>query len=242
MDRLFRLQNLKVHLGERFTLAIPALGLDPGRIYVFTGSNGAGKSTLLKVLSFLLLPTSGELWFLGEKATSDPKTRNRLRRKVTLVEQSPYLFSGTVYHNLAFGLRIRGVRGAEQHRRIASTLEMVGMDHFIKCNVSELSGGEAQRVTLARALALKPEVLILDEPASNIDRQSLERIEEVLRQLPKEGVTVIMSTHDTQQPQRVGGQVIMIKEGRLESGLPSGGEKHVKDATYFPPELSSTTA
>ncbi|MBW2503844.1 MAG: ATP-binding cassette domain-containing protein [Deltaproteobacteria bacterium] len=215
MDRLFQLKDITVSLGERFTLNVHNLELRPEKIYVFTGPNGAGKSTLLKVLSFLLLPSSGQLWFQEQQVTSESNIRNRLRRLVTLVEQSPYLFSGSVYHNLAFGLRIRGIRGAEQKRRIIRALQMVGMNRYLKCNVRELSGGEAQRVALARALALEPEVLILDEPAANIDRDSLEMIEAILRQLPGKGVTVIMSTHDSQQPERVGGQVIALKDGLL---------------------------
>jgi tungstate transport system ATP-binding protein len=215
MDRLFQLKDITVSLGERFTLNVHNLELRPEKIYVFTGPNGAGKSTLLKVLSFLLLPSSGQLWFQEQQVTTESNIRNRLRRLVTLVEQSPYLFSGSVYHNLAFGLRIRGIRGAEQKRRIIRALQMVGMNRYLKCNVRELSGGEAQRVALARALALEPEVLILDEPAANIDRDSLEMIEAILRQLPGKGVTVIMSTHDSQQPERVGGQVIALKDGLL---------------------------
>ena len=219
-------------------LNVPDLKLHSGRIYVFTGPNGAGKSTLLRVLSFLLLPTSGQLWFLGQQVTSDPNMQNRLRRQVTLVEQAPYLFSGSVYHNLAFGLRIRGIRGAEQKRRIIRAVHMVGMQRFLKCNVRELSGGEAQRVALARALALEPEVLILDEPASNIDRESLEMIEAILKHLPEKGVTVIMSTHDSQQPERVGGQVIALKQGRLVLGTASTKEQPVNTELQVGTETS----
>lgn len=241
MDRLFKLKDIKVCLGKRFTLNVPDLELHPGRIYVLTGPNGAGKSTLLRVLSFLLMPSSGQLWFQEQQVTSDSHIRSRMRRQVTLVEQSPYLFSGSVYHNLAFGLRIRGIRGTEQDRRIASALDMVGMQRFLKHNVRELSGGEAQRVALARALALEPEVLILDEPASNIDRESLEMIEAVLKHLPGRGVTVIMSSHDAQQPERVGGQVIALKQGRLALDPASSKEQRVKAELHVEPEISMAT-
>lgn len=217
MDPLFALKNIEFKLGERFKLEIPHLELHANRVYVFTGPNGAGKSTLLRLLSFLLTPDRGELWFMGQAVASDSKSRNMLRKQVTFVEQTPYLFSGSVYHNLAFGLRIRGIRGIEKHRRIASALASVGMKDFAKRNVRELSGGEAQRVALARALALHPKVLILDEPASNIDRASLEKIEKVISTLHQKGVTVILSSHDVLQPQRVGGEVLSIEDGRLHA-------------------------
>ena len=217
MSALFSLHNIEINLGEHFKLEIPQLELQANEVYVFTGPNGAGKSTLLKLLSLINLPCRGELRFMGEKVQNDPVRLTRLRRQVTLVEQTPYLFSGTVAYNIACGLQIRGVCAADQQSLIANALETVGLDGFEQRMVCELSGGEAQRVALARALVLDPAVLILDEPTVNIDQKSLTEIEGLLAKLPQRGVSVIMTSHDKDQPKRVGGKVMSISEGRLRN-------------------------
>ncbi len=140
-----------------------------------------------------------------------PSTRILL----TLLEQSPYLLEGSVYDNLAYGLKLRGVRGTEQKKRIRLTLEMVGLDGFERRKTRKLSGGEIQRVALARALVLKPEILLLDEPTSNIDSKSLQAFEELIRSLPGYGITVVFSTHDLSQPERLGGEMLRIEDGCL---------------------------
>jgi tungstate transport system ATP-binding protein len=215
MSALFSLHNIEINLGEHFKLDIPQLELKANEVYVFTGPNGAGKSTLLKLLSHLNMPTRGELRFMGEQVQNDPARLTRLRRQITMVEQTPYLFSGSVAYNIAYGLQLRGVRSAEQQSLIANALETVGLDGFGQRKVSELSGGEAQRVALARALVLEPRVLVLDEPTANIDHKSLAAIEGLLAKLPQRGVSVIMTSHDKDQPKRVGGKVMSISEGRL---------------------------
>lgn len=132
-----------------------------------------------------------------------------------MVDQSPYLFRGTVLNNLIFGLRLRGLETTKLKNRVASALDAVGLAGFEQRKVDELSGGEAQRVALARALALKPEVLILDEPTANIDSKSLAKIEDVLTMLPQYGSTIIMTSHDKEQTRRISGELISIEDGRL---------------------------
>lgn len=227
MEPIFSLRDVEVRQGARFTLAIESLDLQACRIYAFTGPNGAGKSTLLRTLALLTPPNRGKLNVGGRSIRKDPASLAKLRRQITLVEQSPYLFKGSVYSNLAFGLRIRGIRGKEQHRRIASALETVGLAGFEQRKACELSGGEVQRVALARALVLQPKVLLLDEPTSNIDSKSLQDFERLIATLPQQGITVILSTHDPIQPQRLGGEVIRIKDGRLQDPPhAASGHKH----------------
>jgi tungstate transport system ATP-binding protein len=143
------------------------------------------------------------------------------RQKVTLVEQSPYLLAWTVADNLAFGLKIRGIHGKEQQKLIKSALEMVGLEEFGQRKVKELSGGEVQRVALARALVLEPEVLLLDEPTSNIDSRSLHDFEALIRRLPERGVTVVVATHDLLLAERLGGEMLRIENGSLLDRIPS---------------------
>lgn len=211
MEPVLSLRTILLKQGENFTLSIPSLDLLPGRIYALTGPNGAGKSTLLKVMALLAAPKSGTICFAG----SAPEDLMQQRQKVTLVEQSPYLLAWNVSDNLAFGLKVRGIRGKEQKRRIKSALQMVGLDGFESRSADQLSGGEVQRVALARALVLQPQILLLDEPTSNIDTKSLRDFEELLRKLPEYGVTVVVATHDLLLAERLNGETLMIENGRL---------------------------
>ena len=210
MEPVLCLKDICIRQGEDFSLSIEKLQLLPRRIYALTGPNGAGKSTLLRVLALLTSPQQGTVSF--SLATG---TLAEQRQTVTLVEQSPYLFTGSVFDNLAFGLKLRGIVGKEQRSRIKTALEMVGLDSFERRKAGNLSGGEVQRVALARALALQPEVLLLDEPTSNVDSKNLQAFEDLLRRLPSYGVTVVFSTHDLSQPERLGGETIRIENGRL---------------------------
>jgi len=216
MEPILSLRNLQYSRGAQFTLSIDHLDFQPGRIYFLAGPNGAGKSTLLQLLGLLLPPDRGEIIVAGT-AVRGGSDRQLMRRQITLVEQSPFLFDGTVYDNLAFGLRLRNVRGDLQRRRISSALEAVGLQGVDFRRAPALSGGETRRVALARAMVLRPKVLLLDEPTAGLDRESLPLFENCLEALPREGVTVIMSTHDADQSRRLRGEVLRLEAGRLTS-------------------------
>jgi tungstate transport system ATP-binding protein len=226
MEPILSLHHLKYRRGGQFTLNIDHLDFQAGRVYLLAGPNGAGKSTLLQLLGLLLPPDRGEIRFAGT-AVQGAADRQRLRRQITLVEQSPFMFDGTVYDNLAFGLRLRDVRGDLQRHRIASALEKVGLAGFEFRRAGALSGGETRRVALARAMVLRPKVLLLDEPTAGLDRESLPLFESCLAALPGEGVTVIISTHDADQSRRLRGEVLRLDAGRLIS------PKQVESAMTF---------
>ena len=235
MEPVLLLKDLFIQQGEDFNLSIEHLELLPRRIYALTGPNGAGKSTLLRALALLKSPKQGSISFSG--AGSNCLTAQR--QKVTLVEQSPYLLKGTVSDNLAYGLKLRGIRGEPQQQRIKAALERVGLAGFEQRKANKLSGGEIQRVALARALVLEPEVLLLDEPTSNIDSKSLQAFEELLSRLPEYGVTVVFSTHDLTQPERLGGEMLRLENGRLFNwpSFTSGteGHKHTEKRSWLKP-------
>ncbi len=214
MKPVICVKDILVTQGEDFSLSVRSLDLQPHRIYVLTGPNGAGKSTLLKTLALLIQPRRGTLTFAG----ADAKTRVQQRQKITLVEQSPYLLKASVAANLAFGLKLRGIRGEEQRNSIRSALAMVGLEGFEQRKTTELSGGEVQRVALARALVLEPELLLLDEPTSSIDSKNLKAFEALLRRLPEYGVTVVLATHDLSLARRLGGEMLRIENGSLLAG------------------------
>ena len=224
MDPLYRLESIGKRYGEKEVLSIPALEIREGRIQFLTGPNGSGKTTLLSILAFLLRPTTGVLYYKGTRVEWKGKTLVALRRQVTLLHQSPYLFDRTVSSNVAYGLKVRNIDGRAGKERIAGALKMVGLNGFEDRLARELSGGEIQRVALARALVLEPRVLLLDEPLANIDRESAGVVREVIARLPAGGTTVIMATHDPGLPGRADGEWIRLDEGRLSRPAGTVGE------------------
>jgi len=199
---------------DDFNLQVDALALEPGRFYLLQGPNGAGKSTLLQMLALLLTPERGRLQYNGHLVDGAAE-RQRLRRQITLVEQSPYMFNTSVYRNLAFGLRLREVNGDLQRRRICQALQAVGLEGFEQRRASLLSGGETRRVALARALVLRPQLLLLDEPTAGLDRETLPVFERCLAALPGQGTTVVIAGHDEDQPRRLAGTILELDRGRL---------------------------
>ncbi len=222
MAALFRLEAVTKRYPGRLALEIPELAIEEGGILLLRGPNGSGKSTLLSLLAFLSPPTSGTLYYDGNRVEWKERSLVPLRREVTLLHQAPYLFEGSVYDNLAFGLGIRGMKTGEKGGRIAESLSMVGLSGFERRNSRALSGGEAQRVALARSLALTPRVLLLDEPLANVDRESAGVIRSVIAGLPARGTTVIVATHDPQGHGLQFHDVMPLEEGRLSGARGEG--------------------
>ena len=215
MTELYRLRSVTMRYGSNVAVDIDSLAIDSGRLYTLTGANGAGKSTLLEILAFLTPPTSGEVFYGGERIDWKNDIVRLRRRKVTLLHQSPYLFGGTVFRNVAYGLSARGIGGDAVASAVDRALRTVALEGFRDRDARELSGGEAQRVAMARALALAPEVLLLDEPLANIDRETAGLLEAVIASLPSRGTTVVMITHDPDPPARWGGGSIVLEGGKI---------------------------
>lgn len=218
MDPLLSLREIEF-CRETFRLQIEQLDLLPGGIYLLNGANGSGKSTLLHLLALLLPPSAGTLCF-GTECVASEAQRQRLRQQVTLVEQSPYLFDTTVYQNLAFGLRLREVSGDLQDRRIGQALRAVGLEGYESRRARALSGGESRRVALARAMVLRPKLLLLDEPTAGLDRETLPVFEECLAAQSAQGTTLVIASHDGDQPRRLAGTVLTLERGRLLNNHP----------------------
>jgi tungstate transport system ATP-binding protein len=215
VEPLYSLRNIEKKRENNFTLTLDRLDFFPGRFYTLYGPNGAGKSTLLDLLAFLSFPDRGELCFAGERARRDGRWLREKRKQVTLVHQSPFLFDATVFENVAFGLTVRGVVGRKQRERLFSALQEVGLAGFEKRRARGLSGGEAHRVALARALVLKPRVLLLDEPTTSVDAAHIRKLEHLFPLLTKSGMTVIMASHDEDLIQSMKGETLFISSGKL---------------------------
>lgn len=214
MTTLLELRQIKLRRDKGFELQIDSLQLKEGQIYHLMGANGAGKSTLLHLLAQLLPADEGEIFFDGQPVHGT-KQAQFLRQQVTLVEQSPFLFDSSVYHNIAFGLRLRHIKGDLQQQRVTQALADVRLSGFEKRRAKELSGGETRRVALARALALHPRILLLDEPTAGLDTDSLPAFENLLAELAKRRITIVLSSHDAQQSQRLRTSPLFLDRGKL---------------------------
>jgi tungstate transport system ATP-binding protein len=198
-----------------FALEIGALAVGDGEVLALVGPNGAGKSTLLMLLAFLLRPTRGRLEFLGRDPWAAGDGAAGARRDAVLLTHHPYLFKGTIADNVAFGLKLRDLPEAERRARAAAALALVELDGWGARSASGLSAGQTQRVAIARALALRPRVLLLDEPTANLDAALGLRMEAVLREAGREwGTTVIFSTHNFSQASRLADTILYLSEGR----------------------------
>jgi len=209
---LFSLRGLRKTFDGRTVLRVDSLDIGEGGITVLTGENGSGKTTLLRILNGLLAPTEGEASFRGEPV-GPAGPGSRLRSETVLVHQSPLMFRGTVAQNVGLGLRIRRVPHAEISRRVAESLGLVGLPGIARRGASSLSGGEKQRVAIARALALRPRVLLLDEPTANIDPGFRKSIEELLRSLAESGTTLVICSHDRELAYRLSDRLIALEAG-----------------------------
>jgi len=218
-DPVFRLESVTHRYDGKVALTIPSLSLCGGRLHLVTGPNGAGKSTLLSILAFLLSPSVGEIHYRGEKIDARGPGAVRARREVTLLHQIPFLFDGTVFGNIAFGLLTRGVRGEELRNRVALALEQVGLGGFERRSARRLSVGETQRVAMARALTLSPRVLLLDEPLANVDRETAELLRKVIDGLPGAGTTVVMATHGEVEEAGSDREILRLDRGTMRYQL-----------------------
>lgn len=187
-----------------------------GEVLGIVGASGSGKSSLLRLLNRLDESTTGTVYLEGKDYRQiQPR---ELRRRVGMVTQRPFLFPGYVASNLRFGPAQRGESLTDEE--VSKLLEQVGLPGFASHEVSVLSGGEQQRVSLARTLANRPEVLLLDEPTSALDEQSKAGIEELIAAMAHDhGLACILVTHDRDQARRICHGVVLLEAGRvLQSG------------------------
>ncbi len=213
---LYELTGLEKVLGGRKIFEIPTFSIRSGRIYSLTGPNGAGKTTLLKILAFLDQPSSGEIRFCDRKVLQVESELLELRRQVVMVDQSPLLFTRTVAGNVGFGLKLRKIPPAERRKRVVEALEQVGMENFLRSEAHRLSGGETKRVALARALAIRPKVLLCDEPTANVDSENQKIILDILAGINRqEKTSIIFSTHYQSLEQQLAHSSLHLQHGRL---------------------------
>jgi putative ABC transport system ATP-binding protein len=200
-------------VGSVALVADISVAVRTGEVLGVAGPSGAGKTSFLRLLNRLDEPTSGHVLFEGQDTREIPPPE--LRRKVGMVTQTPYLFPGTVAANLRYGPEQHGAKLSEE--TLHFLLEEVGLADMAESDVAHLSVGEAQRVSLARALANAPSVLLLDEPTSALDEASKQSVEELILKIVRENaLTCVMVSHDLAQAGRMAQRVLLLRKGRLE--------------------------
>ncbi len=209
--------------GGRQVLKRIDLTVGVGEMFVIIGPTGSGKTTLLHILGLLDSPTRGRLRLMGTECDNSGGNHLALRRRMAFVQQKPIAFSMNLRDNIAQPLRWRGIDRAEINARVNHILEATGMAEYAGRNAQTLSGGETQRLAIARALVSRPDILLLDEPTANLDPESVVRVEEMLAGIVRQReTTVIMTTHDLTQASRLADRVGVLVDGEfLRVGTPA---------------------
>jgi len=224
------LDNLTKHFGSHVAVDRLSLEVEKGEFVSLLGPSGCGKTTTLQMIAGFVEPTTGAIRLEGR----DLLAVKPAKRGLGIVFQSYALFPHmTVAENVSFGLEMQGVAAAERARRVGETLELVGLAPFVSRFPRQLSGGQQQRVALARALVIRPQILLLDEPLSNLDAKLREEMQIELRQIQRTvGTTTILVTHDQGEAMALSDRIVVMNHGRAEQVGPPH-EAYERPATPF---------
>jgi tungstate transport system ATP-binding protein len=206
-----RAQGLSVTLGGHAAITNANLSIDGPHRVVVLGANGAGKSVLLRLLHGLIAPTQGRIVWGGGSARP---------RAQAMVFQRPVMLRRTALANIEYALDINGVRGEEAHQRARDALGSVGLVHLAERQARVLSGGEQQRLALARAWALRPKLLFLDEPTASLDPGAAAEVERIVGDIHAVGTAIVMTTHNLGLARRMADEVVFLHAGRITEQTP----------------------
>ena len=214
-ESVLRVEKVLLERGGSMVLDLPHLDVKQGNILAIIGPNGAGKSTLLLMLAGLLRPQQGRIYF-QEKPVESLSDLQTLRRNVSVVFQEPLLLNGNVFENVALGLKFRKINNEGIKDRVQKALAYFGISHLEKRSARALSGGEAKRVSLARAFAIKPQIVLLDEAFNSLDPPSRETIIDDLKNtLDETKITAVLALHDREETLRLAQDVSVMNNGRI---------------------------
>ena len=215
---MLEVKNLKYSYNSDYqALKGVSLKVERGQMIALLGKNGAGKSTLFLHLNGIYRPDEGQVFIDGEELKYDKKSLLKFRQKVGIVFQNPddQIFAPTVEEDVAFGPLNLGLPMEEVQKRVVESLARVGMSGFEKTAPHHLSGGQKKRVAIAGILAMKPEVMVLDEPTAGLDPQGVVNLSKLLDELNEEGITIIISTHEVDLVPNYADKVFVLVDGKL---------------------------
>lgn len=211
---LLEFQNVSYVSEEKEILKNITVSIEQSDFISITGPSGSGKSTLLKLCSHLISPTDGTVMYKGKNFTEYNPVE--LRKSIMYCFQTPYLFGDTVMENITFPFSIRNVKFDQ--KKADELLALFQMESgFMNQEVKNLSGGEKQRIALIRCLLFKPEILLLDEITSALDDHNASIVENVIRSLNQEGITILWITHNPGQSRKYANKIMSIESGRIKS-------------------------
>lgn len=223
-ENILQIKHLSKSFGANIVLRDIDFTVSKGDVTSIIGASGSGKSTLLRCINLLETPTSGEILYHGENVAGSKVNAPAYRSHVGMVFQSFNLFNNmTVLENCMVGqIKVLKKSKEEAHKQAMFYLEKVGMAPYINAKPRQISGGQKQRVAIARALAMEPEVLLFDEPTSALDPEMVGEVLTVMKSLAKEGMTMLVVTHEMDFAREVSTKVVYMNEGVIcESGTPS---------------------
>jgi len=221
---ILRIEHMTKWYGDKEVLKDASLSINKGELKVLIGPSGGGKSTFLQCINFLIKPNRGRIWLDGrEIIRAKGKELYDYRQKVGMIFQDFNLFDHlTALHNVQIGLvQVKGLSRSEARDRAVLELDRVGLKDYMNQYPAELSGGQKQRVSIARALAMDPEIMLLDEPTSALDPELISEVLDVIRALRSNGMTMIMSTHHIGFASELADELIFLEDGSIvETGPP----------------------
>ncbi|MGL5378469.1 amino acid ABC transporter ATP-binding protein [Clostridium sp.] len=220
---MIHVNNLHKYFGNNEVLKGVNEHIKKGEVVVVIGPSGSGKSTFLRCLNLLETPTDGEIVFEGESITSKNININKIREKMGMVFQQFNLFPHkTVLENLTISpLKVKKISKDDAHKKAMELLDKVGLKEKADAYPSSLSGGQKQRIAIARALAMEPDVMLFDEPTSALDPEMVGEVLNVMKSLAKDGMTMIVVTHEMGFAKEVGDRILFMDGGNIvEQGTP----------------------
>ena len=230
---MIRVSNLHKSFGKNDVLKGIDEHIEKGEVVVVIGPSGSGKSTFLRCLNLLEEPTSGKIIFEDNDITDKKVDINKIREKMGMVFQQFNLFPHkTVLENLTIApIKVKGLSKAEAEKKAMELLERVGLSNKAKAYPSSLSGGQKQRIAIARALAMEPDVMLFDEPTSALDPEMVGEVLNVMKDLAKEGMTMVVVTHEMGFAREVGDRILFMDAGNIvEQGTPEEIFSHPKNS------------
>ncbi len=238
-EPMVRIEGLRKSFGNLDVLRDINLTVMPGEVVTIIGASGSGKSTLLRCINLLETPDAGHVWFHGADLAAEHVDVNRLREKIGMVFQGFNLFNNmNVLDNCTLApVTLKKMKKPEAEQVAMRHLEAVGLANFAKADVNNLSGGQKQRVAIARALCMQPDLMLFDEPTSALDPEIVGEVLEVMRGLARDGMTMVVVTHEMQFAKTVSDRVVFMDKGIIaEEGSPAeifGSPKHPRTREFL---------